>query len=434
VKAVDDLNTYTRLVLAFGIGLAVGVERGWRMRDEPAGTRAAGVRTFALIGFLGGTLGTAGHFVGDFVIAAGALGFFVLVAAAYFGGLSRSPDRGLTTEIAALVTFVLGVIAVRGEMVVAASAAVLLIAVLDLKDPVHRLVAKIEAAEITGAIKLLLISVVLLPLLPNQGYGPGGLLNPYAMWWMVVVIAGISSAAYAAIRITGPKAGTLLTALLGGLASSTAVTLSLARLAERTPSLSQTFGAGIALASALMFIRALIVVFIFHPPAGWVLAVPLMLAALGALGSTILLLNFKLSAEGKTRSYPDDMTTSPRIELGQPTDITTAVKFGLALVVVSIAVHYGNAWFGTDGLVAASAVTGLVDIDAITITVGRLGGAGMATTSDVVAATLAAILVNTGAKAVYALAIARRALVRPVALIFVSSVGAAAVGYGLVRL
>ena len=407
------MSLLARLALALGIGLTIGIERGWHMREAPAGTRVAGVRTFTLIGLLGGLLGVAGQAVNDVIIAVGLFGFFALIAVTYFSGAARSEERGMTTEVAELITFILGLIAVRGDMIVAAVIAVITVAILDLKSHIHGWIENVQSAELKAAIKLLLMSVVVLPLLPNEDLGPGGVLNPYRIWWVVVIIAGLSFAAYAAIRVAGPKAGAALTGLLGGLASSTAVALSCARMAVRTPRLADSLGGAIALACAVMFLRGLVVITILFKPAANILAAPLIAAVIGAAGTGIYLFRFGMNGPSGAPGI-----AGPHVDLGPPSDIDTAVKFGLILAAVGLAAHYGKEFFGSGGLLASAALSGVVDIDAVTITMSKFGQAGTESPESVALAVTIAVAVNSAAKMVYVLAIARRVMIKQALLIF----------------
>lgn len=403
----SDYDIYIRLALALGIGVLVGLERGWRTRALPEGQRVAGVRTFTLIGLLGGLLGVASAFAGEAVIAVGVLGFLVLLAVAYYNLVQQTEDRGLTTEVAAVITLILGIVAVRGDMLMAMVAAVLVIAILAAKQPVHAWVKAIEHAEVNAAIKLLLMSVVMLPLLPNEGYGPGEFFNPYELWWVVVIIAGISFAAHAGIRMAGAQAGISLMGLLGGLASSTAVALNSARFAARAPAMARMLAGGVGLASAVMFLRAFVLVFVLNRDAALLLTWPLLSASACALVVGIVMLR---SDKKKTTD------TAAQLDLGPPADIQTALKFAAALIVIELAVHYGRIWMGAAGSIAAAALAGLVDVDAATISVARLGE--RAASGEVVGAVLAAVAVNTIAKFAYTVVIAGRVVVPSFALAF----------------
>lgn len=331
---MDEIEIFGRLALAFGIGLAVGIERGWRTRDAEKGSRALGVRTLSLLGLLGGIVGLAGRITHDAVLVIGLAGVFAVLITIYVTGFRRSEDRGATTEIAAAVTFVLGIIAVRGDMVVAAAVAVLVVAVLDIKQPLHNWLQKIDGVEMRAAIKLAVISVVILPVLPNRGFGPGAVLNPYVMWWIVVAVSAISFAAYAGIRIFGARVGALGVGVLGGLASSTATTITFARLVKTSPKMTRPAAGGIAVASAVMFTRALILTGIFYTDALRHLMVPLVGSAIVALGL------------GAFLSWQSGKSADADVELGPPSDIGTGVKFMLALIVIALATYYGQQAMG----------------------------------------------------------------------------------------
>lgn len=403
---MDELEIFGRLALAFGIGLAVGVERGWQTRDAEKGSRALGIRTLSLIGLLGGGFGLLGQMTHDLVLGVGAAGVFILLTTIYLTGLSRNDDRGATTEFAAALTFVLGVVAMRGSMTVAAAAAVLMVATLDLKQPLHSGLKKIEDFELRAAIKLLVVSVVILPVLPNRGFGPGGILNPYVMWWIVVAVSAISFAAYAGIRLFGARAGALGVGALGGLASSTATTVTFARLAAKSPKLTAAAAGGMAVACGVMFVRATVLVGVFYRE-----ALATLLPALGVSAGAAFVMGVAFVRRAKAAADGD-------MALGSPSDIGTGVKFVLALILVALATYYGQEMLGQAGALAAAAAGGLVDIDATTVTMSRLGAAGTVPAREVIAGIFTAIGVNSLAKAIYATVIAGRSFTRFAVLIF----------------
>ena len=245
------METLLNLGLALALGLLVGVERGWQEREAAEGSRLAGIRTFSLISLLGGLWELLGRGSGEIVLGIAFLAFVVLMSAAHVAEARASHDYGVTTLIAALITFALGALSVRGEHAVAATAAVLTTIILSLKPILHRWLRRIEQQELTAALKLLLISVVILPILPDRGYGPWQALNPHELWWLVILIAVISFAAYCAVKIAGPERGILLAGFLGGLVSSTAVSLHLARLAAQGIQ-RNIIAAGVLVASAMI--------------------------------------------------------------------------------------------------------------------------------------------------------------------------------------
>ena len=273
------METLLNLGLALALGLLVGVERGWQEREAAEGSRLAGIRTFGLIGLLGGLWELLGRGSGEIVLGIAFLAFVVLMSAAHVAEARASHDYGVTTLIAALITFALGALSVRGEHAVAATAAVLTTIILSLKPILHRWLRRIEQQELTAALKLLLISVVILPILPDRGYGPWQALNPHELWWLVILIAVISFAAYCAVKIAGPERGILLAGFLGGLVSSTAVSLHLARLAAQGIQ-RNIIAAGVLVASATMFVRVLVLTAVLNPGLAKSLSLPTLAMAI----------------------------------------------------------------------------------------------------------------------------------------------------------
>ena len=273
-------------------------------------------------------------------------------------------------------------------MAPAAAAAVAATALLAAKSALHKWIGQLQRLELTAAIELAIISVVMLPLLPNKSFGPGGALNPYALWWAVVLVAGVSFVGYIAIRRGGTQLGTLIAGLFGGLASSTATTLAFSRMARRTAALGPVLAVGAVLAGSVMFLRVLAIAAVFNRPLALALAVPLIaMAVTGVAGA--LFLRF-LAPKGEP--HPDLPQLTNPLELG------TALKFGAVLAVVALATSWFHTRFGTAGVYAVAAVSGLTDVDAVTISMAQMSrnglGSGVATAAIVIAAS-----VNTAVKA-----------------------------------
>ncbi len=424
----DPTVLYQRLALALGVGLVVGLERGWHARDTEAGSNAAGVRTFGLMGLLGGLAGLAGLVVGDLLTLAISVGFFAFVIAAYVVGLrpvgTRVPDKGMTTEVAALITYLLGLLAVRGDMTLTAVCAVVLVALLNLKEPLHNALNRLKAFELEAAIKLLLISVVVLPFLPNKGYGPGGIWNPFEFWWMVVLISALSFGGYFAIRIAGPKRGPLVMGALGGLASSTALTVSASRLVSRIPDAAPAFAGAVALSAAMSFGRTVLLASVLYPPVVIKLGVPLALAGLAAVGAVLV-----VQRATHVHKEGDELLS----EMGSPDDFGTALQFGLLLVLVTTLSYFANEWLGRDGLYTVAALSGLVDVDAVTLSMSRLAETPGGPAMPIVAmAILISVIVNTGVKVAIGAYFAGRGFALRLASIFLPAFALAFVGFLLV--
>jgi len=412
-----DLVTTHRLGVAIALGLLVGIERGWRGRDEPAGGRTAGLRTFGLIGLLGGATGLLAEEFGAAVPAALLIGFaFIglsgLAATVYARTHRPDGDQSMTTEVALLVTYLLTVLAGFGRLELAAAGTVVMVLLLSYKDLLHGWLARLKYPELTAGVQLLLMSLVLLPLLPNQGYGPWDALNPYVIWWMVVLIAVLSFVGYFAVRIAGARAGTLFTALFGGLASSTAVTLNFARLSRRRNGHERLLAGGILLACGTMFPRMLIVATLIHNALFEHLVGPTLLMAAITYGSAVWLLR-----DRKTTVHADDLL--PR----NPLELSSAFAFGALLALILLLGKALTEWLGDAGVYLLAAASGIADVDAITLSLSRLSEDGLALDVAVLGIVIAAS-VNSLVKGGMAVTVGGSALGKRVAIPLAAAAGA----------
>lgn len=385
---MEHLDLFQRLGLALAIGLLMGVERGWQAREVTHGGSVAGIRTFALIGLLGGVVGWFGHTLGPIALAAGFLALAAVVVAAHVRRANSGEQNvGVTTQVAEMIAFSLGALAAMGDGAAAAAGGVVATALLGAKDTLHGWLRRLEQLELRAAIKLLLISVVLLPVLPNQGYGPEEVLNPYRLWLLVVMVAGISFIGYFAIKIAGPRIGSLLTGVFGGLASSTALTVSFSRMGKESPGMQPLLSAGIALANTTMYVRLWLIVFVLNRGIGERLMVPL-----GSMAAAGLLATWLLWRSREEEGKPGATAMSNPFELGM------AIKFAALLTLVLVASKLLQAWGGSAGLYLLSALAGLADVDAVALSMAQMGGKSVALTVAATAVTIAAF-VNTGVKA-----------------------------------
>lgn len=392
---MDETEIFRRLGLALAIGLLVGVERGWHTRAHAGGARVAGVRTFALIGLFGGVSGWLAGALGPAVLGLAFLGLAALVGVSYWVSTRADGDLGITTEVAALLVFALGAAAVLGETAPAAAAAVVATGLLAVKSVLHRWIDRMRQLELTAAIELAIISVVMLPLLPDEGFGPGGVLNPYELWWAVVLIAGLSFVGYVAIRVAGAGLGTLVAGLLGGLASSTATTLVFSRMARGAEALAPALAVGVVLAGSVAFLRILVVAAALNRPLAAALAAPMLAMAAAGLAGALAL---RLAAPPPAESHPD------MHGLANPLALGTAVKFGALLAVVAVAVDVFRSWFGAAGVYVVAALSGVADVDAVTVSMARAAG-GDAALGVATAAVVLAASVNTAVKGGIALVV-----------------------------
>ncbi|MDT8439282.1 MAG: MgtC/SapB family protein [Wenzhouxiangellaceae bacterium] len=392
-----ELVWLQRMAVGLAIGLLVGLERGWQRRAADEGARQLGLRTLGLVGLAGALCGMLAESLGPLALGLPFIGLAVVVAAGYAISARRQQDLGLTTEAATLVTFLLAGTAGLGHLLVASAGAVLMVLLLSYKAQLHGGLQALDRGEVQAALKLLLISVVVLPVLPDQGYGPWQALNPYVIWWMVVLIAAISFVGYFAIRIAGARFGILFTGLFGGLAASTATTLSLARMARKRGSQPALLAAGILLACGTMFPRMLLVATLIHRPLLNELLVAALLMAAVVYGGALWLLI------GRDRN-PAEAELDP----GNPLELRSALTFGALLAVVMLAGEGLTRWLGEAGIYALAAASGVADVDAVTLSLARMAGGDLRLSLAALGIVIAAS-VNTLVKAGMALAVAGRA-------------------------
>ncbi|ART56276.1 hypothetical protein CBP36_01880 [Acidovorax carolinensis] len=376
------------LVAALAVGLVIGLERGWHDRELPEGGRVAGLRTFALTGLLGGVLGHLQPDFGAWPLLGALLGLALLLTVSYVRNAELSGNLSATTPVAMLLTLVLGAFAAHGNITLALSAAVIGAVLLDLKPTLHGWLRLIDHRELTASLQLLVLSMVILPYLPNTGLGPYAALNPYQLWWAVILIAGLSLTGHFAMRITGAQRGVLWTGILGGLASSTAATLALARYAREQPSLAGAAVAGTLAACGVMFFRMVVLLGVIRP------------TLLSTFGSALVVTGVVLLCMALWRWRKLDRTVVGEGAVGAmaPFDLGTALGFGVLLAVMSVLVPAAKQWLDTSGLYVLSAVSGLADVDAILISLARLHGAGGLSTVATVTAHGLATLANMVAK------------------------------------
>lgn len=354
------MEVFSGLGIALFAGLLIGVERGWKQSAMPEETRVMGLRTFALIGLMGGFWGLLGEAWGPILPALGGIGLALLLGVTYWRSVSEQGDVGCTTEVAAMLTYALGVVAMAGYPTEAAAGAVATAILLEMKTRLHGLLDRLTADELRGTLMLLLISVAILPLLPNQGYGPFDALNPYLIWWMVVLIAGIQFAGYVAVRVAGSRYGILLTGMVAGLMASTPLALSFARLGRQQPWMVPTLACGILAASSMMFPRALVVATVIAPGLLKTLAWPLLaMMAVGILSAGWLWWRGRVARE-------------PEFPVRNPFELWPAIRFGLLLAAIMLAVTAAREWLGDSGLYAVALISGLTDVDPVTLSFARL--------------------------------------------------------------
>jgi len=387
------VETLYGLGMALAIGLLIGVERHWQERDEAAGQRTAGIRSFGVCGLLGGVAAAIGT-----VAEPGGWAGLLLVGLCFLG-LSAAmivfKDRegraegsfSVTSVLVAQAAFLLGALAVLGDLRVAAAAAVALTAVLASRDALHGLIAKLSWQELRAAILLLSMTLVILPLIPDQRLSVLAGLNPHRIWSFAVVLAAVSFAGYVAVRLFGARLGLLVAGAAAGLTSSTAAVLMNAR-AARTGRVS-VLAAGALIASAVSYVRTGLIAGGLAPELGRLILLPLLAAAVAKAVVAVLL----------ARRSTDEALPPQRG--GNPFELLPVVKLAILLSMVVLLSEEMSRWFGDKGLFGVALISGLVDVDAVTLSATALVP-DQITHATAAAAVLLAVLSNTVAKAVYA--------------------------------
>jgi uncharacterized membrane protein (DUF4010 family) len=405
-----------RLAIALGIGVIVGLERGWQARDKEEGRRQAGIRTFSIAGLLGGALAaTAPEAGAPVLLAAGTLVVGALVVAGYAITVRETGEYGMTTELALLATFGLGALAVLEAPLEAAAAAAVMTLFLGFKTEFHLAIRKLDRQELLATLQLAAIAVVLLPLLPDRDLGPWDAVNPRTIGWLVLLIAGLSYLGYFSVRVLGARLGLLLTALLGGLSSSTAVTVAFARRAREAAGSSVLLGAGIALAAAAMAPRVAVEIAAVNRSLLAILWPTLAVVALvPALGGIVVAL----------RSARDGGT---ELKLENPLQLKAALGFGAMLSTLFIVAEGLQRTLGESAIYAMAVVTGIFDVDAVSIAMAESSARASLPPEPAARAIAIAVLVNTGAKAVFAASIGGAPMLKSASAILGLTMAAGAV-------
>lgn len=417
MNITDTLPNAAGLATALAIGLLVGLERGWSSRDLSEGSRVAGLRTFALTGLFGGLLATLHDEFGSLPLLSGLIGIALLLVVSYRKAVEITGSLSITTAVALLLTFVIGAIAARGSIELALTAGIIVTLLLALKPTLHGWLRLIEYRELTAALQLLVLSVVILPNLPDAGYGPYEALNPYRLWWAVVLIASLSLAGHLAMRLTGPQRGILWTGLLGGLASSTAATLALARYARQQPGIAGAACAGMLAASGVMFLRILILIATLGPGLLKRFGLPLLACGVVLLGLAIW----------QRRRSDGNAADSSHVAAMPPFDLGTAFGFAAFLAIMAVLVPAAREWLGTGGLYLLATLSGIADVDAIVISLTRLQAAANLSAHSAAIAIGLATLANMLSKGVIAWVTAGRASGRVVVAGYAASMAVGAV-------
>ncbi len=416
---------FASLGLALAAGLLIGLERE---QSAPASTDSTaflgGARTHPLFSMLGAILVLLARQLGPALFAIALAGLLAFLCVSYLWNVKRG-EHGLTSEAAFLMSFLLGALAAADGVVeplsrrvfVVAAVAVVSTLLLSSKPALHALVRRVSRDDVYALLKFLLVGVVVLPLLPDRDLGPLGAINPRSVGAMVALIAGMGLVGYVAVRVLGPERGLGVTGLAGGLVSSTAVTLAMADRARRDPVLSPTCALATIVASTVMVARIAAIVAAVNVDLLGRMAWPL--GGMVAAGAVVSLWTFL-----RLRTAPPAPADLP---LPNPVELWTALRFGLLFALILLGAKAAHAYFGARGAYVAGILAGATDVDAITLSMGRMAGRDVPLATAAITVFLGAAS-NTLVKATLSIALGGWDFGRRVLLAFLVMAGAGAVG------
>ena len=349
------MEPFITLGISLGLGLLIGLQR------ERTEARFGGIRTFPLISLFGTFCGMIAEKFGAWPIGAGLVAIFGMLAIAnWLSARQEDSEHGQTTEITALLTFAIGAYLPLGDRALAAVAAGLVVVLLHLKEPMHTFVRKMGPKDMTALMQFVVVSLIILPLLPNRTFGPLKVLNPFDIWRMVVLIIGLSLTGYIIYKFIGRTASAVVGGILGGLISSTATTVSYARRARTVPAAHALAVVVVLIASAVSYFRVIIEVSLFAPSHLGRMLPPLIAALVWV--SVVAAVAFVLfRGEGEEMPEP-----------GNPAELKTALIFGVLYAFITLAVTAARQYFGEGALYGVAIISGLTDMDAITLSLARM--------------------------------------------------------------
>lgn len=366
-------------LLALGLGGLIGIERERTKHGYPAG-----VRTLAFLSLIGMLTSLIAETTSNTLVYPAALiGVILMIGASYSVSLTKKKSFGFTNTIIILLTFLIGLISYFNEyLILAVALSIITTLLLTTKKTIHGFARRMKDEELLDALKFGIVAFIILPLLPNQTIDPWNVINPWELWLMVVLILAISFIGYIAAKIVGPRKGLYWSGMLGGLVSSTAVSSSLSITSKKNNKLATACSVGITLASSIMFLRVLIEAYLFNPKLAVNLIMPLTIPAVIGFITSYLLWKAK-----------NDTTRTELVEKS-PFNFIPALKFTLLLVLIFLISTLGNTYFGDSGTYLTSILAGLVDTDAITLSMASLAGDSL-TYSTAGTAILLACITNT---------------------------------------
>ena len=384
---MSELALLQRIGLAIAIGLLIGIERGWQERQERDGARVAGIRTFTLIGTLGGVCGLLADASGASVLGLAFMAFALPFGFFEWRRAQRAGTFSATDLIAGLLTFSVGAYAVRGNMAAAAAVGVVATAVLAERRIMHTFLKQLKWVELRAALMLLVMTAVLLPALPDHTVDPWHALNPHQIWLMTVLTGGVCYAGYAAVRLAGERKGLLYAGILGGLATSTTVTWTFARYAKSDPANLPKVLTAILAAWIISLLRMTLLAVVIAPGLIAPLCAPI------AASSVILFIAATLTWRATGQSHDGALA------LRDPSELPLLLRFTAMLAIIMLLAKWLAGAPGHNGLLALGGFSGLLDVDPITLSMASLARTGMSV-SPAAATILVAAAANGLAKSV----------------------------------
>lgn len=370
------------LVTATGIGLVIGLEREHSMQTEKP--HLAGFRTFPLICIFGYLTGIVAQDYSMAMLPAATAGLLLLVAVAYYVQTQHG-KLGLTTEFAIILVYFLGIMVAHGKTNDALAVVVIATLLLSLKDEFHSFVARITEQELLAFVKFFVIALLIMPNLPDKTFGPEGILNYRAVGWVIVIVSSLSFVGYLLLKFGGMQQGILITALLGGLFSSTMVAWVFGARSRESPALVKTYAAGILLSSTIMYVRVVALSALFNLGLAYQLAIPCGIMLLVSLFAVWRIMKM----DGVHKKESGD------IPLGNPLDLKNALFFGMLYIAIGYFLYYSQLWMGASGAYLTGLVSGVADIDAITINSAQMATRDEALLKEATKIVLVAMMSNT---------------------------------------
>ena len=390
VSLSDDTAGYLiRLAISIGIGFLIGLERSFSHKSKREEVEFAGIRTFTLIAVLGALSALLASFAGTWLLGISFAGLIAFVIVSYHRVSSATGNAGGTTEFTAILTFLLGALVFYNLILVALITTVVVLLLLTYKPTLHLFVKNLSQEELLAIIQFIIISALVIPFLPNNNFGPYAIWNLKDIWKMVILVSGTSLIGYLIAKLIGNK-GTMVAGIVGGLVSSTAVSLTFSKRSKQIAGNKGDFYFAMAILSActIMFPRILFEVYVVNQQLAQVLWISIAAISLAGFGVAFYLY--------KRHQGKEEESSVP---LKNPLNFGTAIKFALFFAAVMLLVKYSSENFGESGTYIAGAISGVTDVDAITLSMAKMaknGGSSSVAVNTILLAALSNTLVKFG--------------------------------------